>query len=65
MKNPLRQTVIVLLSLLLFQAPAITAEPNNSRQDLPSVKAAVIICKGLIDEGLFKSIQRRTKIALK
>ena len=64
MKNSLRQTVIVLLSLLLFQAPAITAEPNNSRQDLPSVKAAVIICKGLIDEGLFKSIQRRTKIAL-
>ena len=64
MKNSLRQTVIVLLSLLLFQAPAVTAEPNNSRQDLPSVKAAVIICKGLIDEGLFKSIQRRTKIAL-
>jgi membrane-bound serine protease (ClpP class) len=30
----------------------------------PAVKAAVIVCKGLIDDGLYKSIQRRTQIAL-
>jgi len=28
------------------------------------VKAAVIVCKGLIDNGLYKSIQRRTQMAL-
>ncbi len=43
----------------------LTAEPNN----LPAAggsatKAAVIVCKGMIDDGLFKSIKRRTKIAL-
>jgi len=28
------------------------------------VKAAVIVCKGLIDDGLYKSIRRRTQMAL-
>ena len=28
------------------------------------VKAAVIVCRGMIDDGLFKSIKRRTQIAL-
>ncbi|MEE9370212.1 MAG: hypothetical protein V3W45_01970, partial [Sedimentisphaerales bacterium] len=64
MKNALRKFAVVLPCLLLFVAPALTAEPNNSREDLPTVKAAVIICKGLIDDGLYKSIRRRTQIAL-
>ncbi len=64
MKNALRKFAVVLPCLLLFVAPAIAAEPNNSREDLPTVKAAVIICKGLIDDGLYKSIRRRTQIAL-
>jgi len=63
MKNPVREIAIVLACLLLFQAPAMAAEPNDPRADLPTVKAAVIICKGMIDDGLFKSIQRRTQIA--
>jgi len=64
MKNSSRQTVIVLLSLLLFQVPAITAEPNESLRNSRTAKAAVIICKGMIDGGLSDSIDRRTQIAL-
>ena len=63
MKNALWKFAIVLPCLLLFVAPAIAAEPNNSREDLPTAKAAVIVCKGLIDDGLYKSIRRRTQIA--
>jgi len=64
MKNPLRKCVIVLSGLLLFWAAATATEPNNTSADLPTVKAAVIICKGMIDDGLYKSIRRRTQIAL-
>jgi membrane-bound serine protease (ClpP class) len=39
-------------------------EPNLAKSESNEVKAAVIVCKGLIDDGLFKSIQRRTQIAL-
>jgi membrane-bound serine protease (ClpP class) len=40
------------------------AEPNGTGTDLPTVKAAVIVCKGMIDDGLFRSIKRRTQTAL-
>jgi membrane-bound serine protease (ClpP class) len=63
MKNPVREIVIVLACLLLFETPAMAAEPDEPPTDLPTVKAAVIICKGMIDDGLFKSIKRRTEIA--
>jgi len=63
MKNPVREIAIVLACLLLFEAPAMAAEPNEPPTDLPTVKAAVIICKGMIDDGLSKSIERRTQIA--
>ena len=39
-------------------------DPNDTHIEPPAVKAAVIVCKGLIDDGLYKSIQRRTQIAL-
>ena len=64
MKNALRKFAVVLPCLLLFVAPAIAAEPNEPNADSPTVKAAVIVCKGLIDDGLYKSIRRRTQIAL-
>lgn len=64
MKNALRAISIVLLCLLLLRTSAIAAEPNDSVADESSVKAAVIVCKGMIDYGLYKSIQRRTQIAL-
>jgi membrane-bound serine protease (ClpP class) len=40
------------------------AEPNDTSTDFPTVKAAVIVCKGMIDDGLFRSIKRRTQTAL-
>ncbi len=66
MKNALRKFVIVLPCLLLLGAlplPATSRGEPNTRADLPTVKAAVIVCKGMIDDGLFKSIKRRTEIA--
>jgi membrane-bound serine protease (ClpP class) len=64
--------VVVLLALVLFQTSfrkeCLTAfgasEPNNLPTQGRTVKAAVIVCKGMIDDGLYKSIQRRTQIAL-
>jgi membrane-bound serine protease (ClpP class) len=64
MKDTLRKLAIVLPCLWLLSTLAMTVEPNESQQGLPTAKAAVIICKGMIDDGLFKSIERRTKIAL-
>ena len=64
MKNPLRKFAVILPVLLLLQAGAVTTEPNIPEAQPPSVKAAQIVCKGMIDDGLYKSIQRRTQIAL-
>ena len=64
MKNPLRKFVIALPCLLLFMVPVMAIEPNELHQDSPTVKAAVIVCEGMIDDGLYKSIRRRTQIAL-
>jgi len=64
MKKPFRKFAMVLLCLLFFPAPNPASEPNNLSEDQPTVKAAVIVCKGMIDDGLYKSIRRRTQIAL-
>ena len=67
MRSPLWKIVIVLPLLLLlvpFSLTISTGEPNNSNTDLSATKAAVITCKGMIDDGLYKSIRRRTQIAL-
>ena len=60
MENSAGKFVLVLICLLMLPAAA-PAEPN---QALPAAKAYVIPCKGLIDNGLFESIRRRTQIAL-
>ena len=39
-------------------------ELSNAPAEAPGIKAAVIICEGMIDNGLYKSIQRRTQTAL-
>ncbi|RKY23427.1 MAG: hypothetical protein DRP62_05905 [Planctomycetota bacterium] len=62
--NPFGKIAVVLLCLLLFLASFLPAEPNDTGKDSPAVKAAVIVCKGLIDDGLYKSIRRRTQLAL-
>ncbi len=64
MKRALRKIAIVLPCLLLLLGAVMAEEFSNAPADTPSVKAAVIVCKGMIDNGLYKSIQRRTEIAL-
>jgi len=39
-------------------------ELSNAPTETPGTKAAVIICEGMIDNGLYKSIRRRTQTAL-
>ncbi len=39
-------------------------EPNVSAPEVTAVKAAVIVCKGMIDDGLYKSIRRRSEMAI-
>lgn len=71
--------IFVCLAISVLCVPFLLAEPNEldsavpefaepDELDLPmpdfnDVKAAVIVCKGLIDDGLFKSIKRRTQMA--
>lgn len=68
MTNPRRKFVIILTPLLMLyvllpQAKS-TVEPNDFSAESPTVKAVVIVCYDMIDDGLYKSIQRRTQIAL-
>lgn len=64
MKSAFRKIVIVLPCLVLLLGAVMAEELSNAPADSPTVKAAVIVCKGMIDDGLYKSIRRRTKIAL-
>ncbi len=68
MKKWLRRFVVFLVWLLLACGPsgrgASIGESNDISPEGPSVKAAVIICKGDISGTLYKSIKRRTQIAL-
>ncbi len=64
MKSSLRKIAIILPCLLLLLGWALGDEPNETGTNQPSVTAAVIVCKDMIDDGLYKSIKRRTKIAL-
>jgi len=67
MESALRKSAVVLVCVLLLLALATTGgqqEPNRFGEDKQEVKAAVIVCKGMIDDGLYKSIQRRTQTAL-
>ncbi len=56
--------MVGMLCLSLVAGLNAAAEPNEAGTDLPTVKAAVIVCKGMIDDGLFRSIKRRTQTAL-
>ncbi len=68
MVNSVRKLVIVSVWLLLIgslcgQGAGISSV-NDVLPESPSVDAAVIVCKGTIDDGLYKSIRRRTELAL-
>ncbi len=74
MKSSLCKPAVVLTCVLFFSVVwavgpnnarrQLSGEPNAFQQDLRTAKAAVIVCKGLIDDGLYKSIRRRTELAL-
>ncbi|MDD5063352.1 MAG: NfeD family protein [Phycisphaerae bacterium] len=64
MKKPLRKFATILLCLLFLLTPNSAFEPNSVPMQGQTVKAVVIVCKGMIDNGLYKSIERRTQIAL-
>ncbi len=63
-KKSFRKFAVILPVLLLFQTSFGIDEPNGLSMQGRRVKAAVIVCKGMIDDGLYKSIRRRTQIAL-
>ncbi len=54
----------ILISFALSEPNEAPAEPNVVTAQPKEVKAARIICTGMIDDGLYKSIQRRTDMAL-
>lgn len=64
MKVALQKIAIVLPCLSLFLGAVMAEEFSNAPSETPGTKAAVIICEGMIDNGLYKSIQRRTQTAL-
>ncbi len=64
MESASRIFAVGVLCVLLLAGPAAPAEPNETGQKATSVKAAVIVCKGLIDDGLYKSIRRRSQLAI-
>jgi len=68
MNNPVRKIIAAFLCMPLLwffcHAAEVGSEPNKSIADLPKAKAVVIVCKGMIDDGLYNSIRRRTQFAL-
>jgi membrane-bound serine protease (ClpP class) len=63
MENPFRIIAVGVLCLMLLGRGSSAVEQNDAGMDSSTVKAAVIVCKGMIDDGLYKSIRRRTQIA--
>jgi len=65
MENAHRVILAIIAGLLFLPLFALFgADANDVGTGGRSVKAAVIICDGMIDDGLFQSIKRRTKAAL-
>ena len=48
----------------MLAASAAAGEPNDPNQPPRSVTAVIIPCKDLIDDGLYRSIRRRSELAL-
>jgi len=64
MESPFWTIAVGVICLFMLAGQGGSAEPNDAPADFPVVKAAVIVCEGMIDNGLYKSIQRRTQTAL-
>ena len=57
-------SVWLLLIVGLCGQGASISSVNDVSPESPTVEAAVIVCKGMIDNGLYESIRRRTQFAL-
>lgn len=64
MESPYRIIAVGVMCLILVAGLCEASGPNVVDSSSGDVKAAIILCKGMIDDGLFKSIKRRTQIAL-
>lgn len=64
MKNTHGKIAIALLCLILLLGAALAEDSNIAPLDKQGTKAAVIICEGMIDNGLFESIKRRSRKAI-
>ncbi|MFC1637212.1 nodulation protein NfeD [Planctomycetota bacterium] len=64
MEHSIRIAAVCMLCLLLIAGLRAGTEPNDAGTALPTAKAVIIVCKGDIDDGLYKSIRRRTEMAL-
>jgi membrane-bound serine protease (ClpP class) len=56
--------ILLVVPCLLLTAGGLTAQFEDAEVIEPTVRAVVIPCKDMIDDGLHKSIKRRTQIAL-
>jgi membrane-bound serine protease (ClpP class) len=64
-RNLLALVGAAILAALVFAEPnAPGADPNAAGRQPKPAKAARIICTGMIDDGLYRSIERRTDMAL-
>jgi membrane-bound serine protease (ClpP class) len=64
MENPSRIFAIGLVCVLVPAGLSAPAERGHAGTDVPAVKAAFIVCTGMIDDGLYQSIRRRSQLAL-
>jgi membrane-bound serine protease (ClpP class) len=64
MKREFRIIAICMLCLLWPGGSRGGSEQGGTESTLPATKAAVIVCKGDIDYGLYQSIRRRSQTAL-
>jgi len=64
MKSNFVKYIVFVCCVISVFSGTVRAEPNAAEFNQPEVKAFVITCKDMIDDGLYKSIQRRTNLAL-
>ncbi len=65
MKERLRLIGVLAACALVVLSVYGADEPNEARRgETPKVEAAVIICHDMIDSGLYKSIKRRSELAV-
>jgi membrane-bound serine protease (ClpP class) len=64
MNSALRKIIVLLLCVPLLLGAVSAEDSNGGSSAIQEIKAAIIICEGMIDNGLFESIKRRSETAL-